>query len=307
MNRIEIPERGISVEYPSGWEELNESQFACVMQNWIKVQGGLLNQHEFLLIVLYNFLGIKRSPFDSWKDERLSKNQLEEKFANIWQLTETLHWLFRSEEIDGEENLILDFWESRNRFPTLLNDGGVELHGPDDGLLNITFGEYRFASMWLENFGRTREHRDLDRFIATIYRPERAGYERLSKQPDFDGNRREKFNPHLTEHYAGLLAAVPFWKKYTIFLWFFNCDRAIKEEEIQIGGKPVNFASVFVRQRKDDDQLDDNDLGLTSLLYMITESRIFGNMQKVDETEYLDVLIALLYWKQQADQIKMKK
>jgi len=306
MNTIEIPEKNIKTEYPSCWDEMNNEQFGCVMQNWLKVIDGKLNIYEYLIIVLYNFLGIKRAPLDKWKDRRLSKIQLEDKFANIWQLTETLNWLYTEEVTENKPVLLLNYYELKNRIPEIENSGGVKLIGPADGMLDITFGEYRRAWDYCELYGRWRKMADLDKFIATLYRPERQNLDAIKHQPDFDGNHREPFNPYLTEHYAELLGEIPFWKKYTIWLWFFNCDRYIKEEDLDLNGRPLNFAPLFSRNNNNEEEetLDDTELGLTKLLYAIAESNLFGPLSEVDRTNYIDVLTALLYWKQQADKIK---
>lgn len=308
MNTIEIPDRKIKKTYPASWPEMTNAQFECVMQNWLKVIDGKINQYEFLVIVLYNFLEIELTPFQILKEKRLSKQLLEDKYANMWQLAQTLSWLFHEEDNDKGRVAILNYYEVTNRFPEIENDTGISLVGPADGIIDITFGEYRRALDYFEQYGKWRREADLNKFIATIYRPEKENIEEIKFTPGFDGNRKEEFNPNLTEHYAGLLTDIPFWKKYTIWLWFFNCDRYIKEEELELAGKPISFEPLFKRKKNTDDDdsetLDENDLGLTSLLYMIAESKLFGPVEEVDKTGYIDILTALLYWKQQADKIK---
>lgn len=308
MNKIEIPERNISTEYPSSWDELTDLQFACVMQNWLKVIDGKINLHEFKVIVLYNFLGITRSPFNNWKDKRLSKEQLENKFSNIWQLTQTLEWLFTYTNTPGNNTVDLSYTEITNRLPVIDPGWEVPFVGPVSGLLDITFAEYCSAWQHYENYINNRTNAELDYLVATLYRPERHNYNQLKFTPAFDGNRREPFNPNLTQHYADLLAEVPFWQKYVILLWFLNCDRLIKEGELTLAGKPICFESIFTVPGNNSDEvetLDENDLGLTGLLFMIAESNLFGGPDQVNHTGYIDILTALLYWKKQAD--KMKK
>ena len=305
MNTVELPEREILVEYPSGWAELTDEQFGLVMQNWLKVMDGKLNQYEFLVIMAYAFLGIKRLPFHRMKDKRLSREKLETKFANIWQIAETLKWLYREEQTNEGTVVVLDYHELTNRFREVENSGGVKLIGPADGLIDITFGEYRRAWDYFEAYGRWRKHTDLDKFIAILYRPERYNLKQLKKRADFDGCTREPFNPHLTAHYAELMDNIPFWKKNAIWLWFFNCDRFIKEQELELTGRSISFASLFSKKKTDDvETLDENELGLTGLLYMIAESGLFGTVADVDRTNYFDILTTLLMWKQQADKIK---
>lgn len=308
MNRIEIPERGIVVEFPGSWEELTNEQFSFVMQTWLKLMDEKISPDEFFLIVLYHLLGIKRGPFQDWKDRRLSKEQLEDKFANVWQLTETLQWLIRVEETEEGPSAMLNYTGIKNRIPSI---GGfwAWLEGPEDCLLNLTFGEYRHAWTHFEAYTRDRKHADLDFLVAILYRPVRANYDELKHKPDFDGQNREPFNPYITAHYAELVKDLPFWMKYAIYLWFGNCDRFIKEEELELYGKPLSFLPLFQKipkQVRDDEMetLDENDLGLTGLQYMIAESKMFGGPAEVDKTGYIDILTALLYWKQQADKVK---
>jgi hypothetical protein len=307
MNTIDIPERDIHVEFPSNWDELTNDEFAFVIQTWIKLMDGLINVDEFNLIILYNLLGIKRSPFQDWKDKRLSRQQLEDKFANIWQLTETLHWLIRLEETESGPVGMLNWSGIENRIPTIETEWAT-LEGPSDCFLNITFAEYRAAWKHFEAYTRSQKHTDIDHLVAILYRPERGNYKELQHQPDFDGQTREPFNPHITSHYAELIVNIPFWQKYIVYVWFGNCDRFIKEEELELDGKPFTFAPLFKKQRTDDSDeveiLDENDLGLTGLLYLMAESKLFGSIVETDKTGYIDILTALLYWKQQTDRIK---
>jgi hypothetical protein len=306
MNTIEIPERNITATYPSCWEEMTDQQFACVVQNWLKLYDGKLSVSEFYLVVLYNFLGIKRSPLQNWKDKRLSEEQLEEKFANVWQLTETLHWLLIIPEGSKSGLPALTFTDTTNHIPEIGNDGEIKLIGLANGMLDITFGEYRRAYAHFSAFNQDRKDIYLNRLIATLYLPERSNYEDLKNSPDFDGRRREKFNQNLTEHYAELLKRVPFWQKYSIFLWFFNCDVYLKNGELELDGKPISFEPLFRKTESEAEveSLDENDLGMTQLLYGIAESKLFGSIAEVDKTNYIDVLTALLYWKQQCDKLK---
>ena len=72
-----------------------------------------------------------------------------------------------------------------------------------------------------------------------------------------------------------------------------------------MAGRHISFAPLFSRNKSEDDEnLDENDMGLTNLLYMVAESKLFGSVADVDNTAYIDILMALLMWKQQADKIK---
>ncbi len=309
MNKVEVPEKGIVTEFPACWEEMNNQQFACVVQNWIKLQDGKLSKPEFYLIVLYNFLGIKRSPLQNWKDRRLSAEQLEDKFANIWQLTQQLNWLLEEKETQKGIVYRLTYTDITNHLPEIENDWGIKLIGLENGMMDITFGEYRRAFAHFEAFNNDKRDIFLNRLIATLYLPERSDYNTVKHDPDFNGRRREIFNQNLTDHYAELLKRVPFWQKYSIFLWFYNCDTFLKTGELELDGKIISFEPVFQKTKADPEEIEtlyDNDLGMTQLLYGIAESKLFGSIADVDNTGYLDILTALLYWKQQVDKLKTR-
>ena len=211
MTTIEIPERDLYFEYPSSWEELSDKQFSFVMQNWIKLMNLEINIDEFNVIILYNLLGIKRSPFDINREKRMSKQQLEDKFANIWQLTLTLGWLIRVENDESNKPVgVINYTGIENRFPFIDNTHRT-FQGPADCLLDISFGEYRAAWKHFEAYSRSRADDDLNMLIASLYRPV-AGTE--TNRTPFDNNK--------VKTYAKELAEIPFWQKYAICLWFGN-------------------------------------------------------------------------------------
>lgn len=305
MITVEIPEKDIYAELPSDWHELTTDQFATVIKNWIKLVDQKISLDEFRLIVLYDFLGIKRSPFQGWKDKRLTAVDIQEKFFNLWQLCETLNWIFREVEMDGEKVIVLSYTGVINMMPQI-ETVQYEFIGPADGLLDITFSEYRYAWKYFLSYSHNRKHDDLDMMVAVLYRPERTDYNLIRLTPSFDGHRREAFNPNLTAHYAEICKAIPYWQKYAVYHWFGNCDRWIKEDELELDGKMISFAPLFANQKSEEEDLSENDLGLTSLLFSLAESNLFGTMENADKANYIDVLTALLYWKQQIDKIKRK-
>lgn len=306
MNKIEISERGIVKEFPECWPEMTDDQFECVMQNWLKLMDGKINKSEFFVIVLYHFLGLKYTPLQKWKNKRLTPEQAEDKFSNIWMLTETLSWLFKDVEKDGQLTTWLDYSEITNPFPVLTNDSGVELIGPADALLNIDFGEYRQAWKHFEAFGNMRKDKDLNMLIATLFRQERTNFQEVKTSADFDGQRREAFNPNLSDHYAELVNDLPYWKKHTIYIWFFNCDQFLKTQELELDGKLISFAPLFQKpvEPEEVETLDETDLGLTKLLFELSETKLFGDMKEVDKTKYVDILTGLLHFKIQSDKLK---
>jgi len=68
---------------------------------------------------------------------------------------------------------------------------GMRLYGPEDGFKNVTMGEFLFADTYYFAYARDKNPEQLNKFIATLFRPRRKKYRK--------GNRdvREDFNETL--------------------------------------------------------------------------------------------------------------
>lgn len=306
MITVEIPGKDVYAELPEGWDELTVEQFGIIVKNWIKLTDQKISIDEFRIIVLYELLGMKRSPLQGFRDRRLSTEDIQERFHNLWHLCQTLNWIFEFDNSEGHPVISLSYKGVVNMIP-VLETVQYELHGPGDGMFDISFSEYRYAWKYFESYIINRKNDDLDMLVAILYRPQREDYDRICLLPTFDGQRRETFNINLTAHYAEICRSIPYWQKYAIFHWFGNCDRFIKEDEIDLDGKMITFAPLFgARTYEPDGEFESNDLGLTGLLLALAESKVFGSMEQADKANYIDVLMALLYWKKQNDKLNRK-
>lgn len=300
MHSIDIPEKNIHVDYPSQWEELTGEQYDYVMQQVIKLEDRKLTIEEFKLLVLYHFLGINLTPFALKKENRLTPDQLEQKYQNVWQMTQTLDYFFVLEEKEGKMLYRLNYDSVKNFIPFIDIEGHV-FYGPGHGLTDCSFAEYRNAFDAYRNYTVKKEIAELNKLVAILYRPERINYQDIQNSVEFDGQRREKFNYHLVEYRAVIIDGLPYFKKYAIYLFFRNCDLFFRTEEIEVSGKKICFKALF-----EEGEDKGESLGLNSLLFSMADAGTFGNIKETDEANVYDIFLKLYDAKLKYDEFKRK-
>jgi len=300
MHTLDIPEKDVHIEYPSCWEEMTTEQFDFVMQQIIKLEDRKLSIEEFKLLILYNFLGIKLSPFALRKSDRMTEEELEEKYQNTWQLTETLNYFFILDEKEGAFFYRLNYDSVKNFLPVLHINGNM-FYGPAHGLTDCSFAEYRHAFDAYRNFSVKHEPNELNKLVAILYRPEREHYQDVKLSVDYDGQQREKYNYHLVADRAGIINELPYYQKYAIYLFFRNCDLFFRTKEIEVSGQQVCFKVLF----KEGEEKGES-LGLNSLLFSMADAGTFGNIKETDEANLYDIFLKLYDAKLKYEEFKRK-
>ena len=106
---------------------------------------------------------------------------------------------------------------------------------PADELANLSFREFAFADAYFMAYCQGQQAQWLDSLLATLYRPQRAGY--APHAADYVGDRRAPFNENLIEHHAGRLARLPLATKLLVLAWYCGCRRALE----------LRYPAVFTR------------------------------------------------------------
>ncbi|MDO7849238.1 hypothetical protein Q5H92_22935 [Hymenobacter sp. M29] len=103
---------------------------------------------------------------------------------------------------------------------------GCRYFGPRENFRNLSFAEFIFADAFFLRYLQTNDETQLDRLVATLYRPQRAGYAPLA--PDYAGDRREPFNENLLDARARHVARLEHHVKYAVMLWYRGCRKALE-------------------------------------------------------------------------------
>lgn len=303
MHSIEIAETCTKAEIPSSWGELSNKQFDYVLKKALDVEANHITMLDFRIHIVFYFLEIKYSPISRVKDRFLTDNQLEEKYRNILELSKLVDFIF-VEKLDKKtkkKSLEFDFTSVKNFIPALIIKKKI-FYGPADAITNISFAEYRQACTHYLAFAENKTEDELNKLVSCLYRPERENFKNASKQVDFDGHRREKFNPHIVLQRVAIFKKVPFHQRFAIYLWFKNCLNFLNQGTITVEGNDICLEILY---NKSADSKPDG-LGNAGTLFRMADEGTFGSIRETDETGLYDILLKLYQMKKDYDEFKRK-
>jgi len=298
MHTIDIPEKNITTEIPSCWDELTRDQLLYSIELAIMLEKKQITILDYKIRMLYYFLDIKRTGVQDYKDNKLTDNEKETKYSNIYLLTDLLDYFFREEKHGKKYIMVWTYDSINNHFPVL-----DKYYGPDDALINISFAEFRTAMSFYAKFNQDKKEDHLNSLVAVLYRPEIPGYESEKLNDDFDGQRRVKFNIHQVERRAAEISKISYTKRYAVYLFFRNCVQHIMNNDIVVDNNKICFGVLF---RSNEAETESPGLGLTGTLYKLADAGTFGSIRETDEAGLYDVLLKLYQWKLEYDEFKRK-
>lgn len=301
MNILELPERNIRLEIPSHWDEMDSKQRQYCLKQAIMCTSGVISLDEAKVRCFYHLAGIKRNVRAVAVERVMSKEMYDEKNSKVVLLAEQLcGFMFKKNE-DGQTEICYE--TIYNHFP-VLQSGKIKLHGPQDLLADLSFGEFRAALEEMKEFFRTKETSDLNRMMACLYRPERMDYNLINKRDDFDGSIREPFNRARIEMNAVYFNKVSQVLKTTILLWFTFMINYIQKEELILGGEVVSFSGLFSGEETEGRRPVGS--GWVTILHQVAKEGPFGDVEKTDKMGLYDVLLYMKDCHEQNEEIKRK-
>lgn len=296
MNTIEVPGQKDAYQIPSEWDELRTDQVIKVLQLAALFTTGNMDYNKFVVQSFYIIADIRRDWRSVLRERLLSKQRRTEKFENIFiyaqQLTE---FLFKPKDKRSKQDQPAEFYFNTviNYIPTFRDGNNVEYFGPENMLGDLTFGEFVGAIDGMNEYFRTREESDLEKFIVALYRP------------SADGIRRLPWDEEQIKDHARDLKKVPAYIKYGILLWFSTCIKYIKSADINISGKELNLSVLFPKSTKTSTPKDTG-LGWKSVLYSVGKDGPFGPTEKTNSTNLFEVLMFMYDSHLQAKKFKSK-
>ncbi|MEO9474139.1 MAG: hypothetical protein ABJG41_01350 [Cyclobacteriaceae bacterium] len=201
------------------------------------------------------------------------------------------------------------------------------IYGPSHMLTDLSFGEFRSALEELDeyfhlaNSQQPKAKSQLNRFIATLYRPERAGYQEQLRSETFDGQRREPFNRNRIDINARYAAHIDHVTKTAILLWFTYCINYLQTEELEISGRTISLRPLFPRsarvghpeggrpvpvegQSNSQKPKANSQNSWLSILYTLAKEGPFGSIDQTEKVGLLDVLVYMYDQYQQTQRLK---
>jgi hypothetical protein len=231
----------------------------------------------------------------------MSKEMYDEKNSKVVLLAEQLcGFMFKKNE-EGQTEICYE--TIYNHFP-VLQSRKTRLHGPQDLLADLSFGEFRAALEEMKEFFRTKEPSDLNRMMACLYRPKRMDFDLISKRDDFDGSIREPLNRARIEMNAVYFNEVSQVLKTAVLLWFTFMINYIQKEELILGGEVVSFSGLFSGEETEDRRPAGS--GWVTILHQVAKEGPFGDVEKTDKMGLYDVLLYMKDCHEQNEEIKRK-
>lgn len=209
------------------------------------------------------------------------KSKRKDYYLLVNRLAKTLDWQWR---VDEETNTIALTYDSTvNLIPSWSGFWGPASHGAD-----LTFGEFRFSVIMMNEYTRTHDVAYLNSLCAILYRRKKDG-----KRVPFSSSKLSKA--------AKDIVGMPDYLKWGVYCWMASFCEFLFNGTFILDGCEVCFASIFTSSGKDN--TPEQSLGMNSILFSVAESGVFGGIEEVDNTQLLRVLLKLLDDKQKADAI----
>lgn len=260
------------IEFPECWEEVQPAEFAYLLK---------LRMLLILTPKAISLADVKRLWCRYVLRHRGLKSKRKDYYLLVNKLAKTLDWQWR---VDKETNIIALTYDSTvNLIPSWSGFWGPASHGAD-----LTFGEFRFAVIMMNEYTRTHDVAFLNSLCAILYRRKKDG-------------KRVPFSSSNLGKAAKDIVGMPDYLKWGVYCWMASFCEFLFNGAFVLDGCEVCFAPIFISSGKDN--APEQSLGMNSILFSVAESGVFGGIEEVDNTQLLRVLLKLLDDKQKADAI----
>jgi hypothetical protein len=306
MHTFTIHQTGQTFSFPSDQDEMNGKQRIVLITGLLLYNMGKLSYFELKLFLLKNYLNVKTSL--SYKHFSAAADKLKAA-ENFNRLADCLDSLFHGLSPDRPSPSSINL-ESPKQFLPVISVARVprvtkhKFYGPESGFADLTFYEFRTASYYYAQYIQNNKEGDLDRLIATLYRPGKKFWHFKKQRPDCNGIRRipisAETNPSCLEKRALRLSKLPFPVKYTILLYCSGCFAFIRTGRPEIDGKEINLERLYVNEP------DGESIGMSGLLFSIAESGIFGSIKETDQQNIYTIFARMYQLMLQEEEMKRK-
>lgn len=269
---ITVEVNGKTARVPSSWDEMSPRQVRETFRIFDRCVRQGLSPLDFNVRELYMLLGVRKTLRGLFQD--IAGNEaFRRRSENVYLLCERLlGFLFSGDDAT------LSYDSFTNPMPVAWS-GLRRLHGPDDLLQNLTFGEFRHASVAVNKFFETKDVADLDETVAFLYRTQCRRANRAGRKVPEISNR--SVSRHIQR-----ARKVKTWRKNLIMMWFSNCLKYLQNGVVELNGEQVELSALFSK----DDKTTSVAFGWSDMLVELAKENSIGNIDRVDEEPLFSVL-----------------
>lgn len=332
MVSVEIPEKKIKIEFPESLKECNQKQYIDISYFLYQLNSRQIDFNEFKLLSIYKLLGLsytKKSRLSEEEKEKMYANisllsdyvenffhkddkgniqsvkfdfihnpvpKVDYEGTTLYGPTDVFQNITFGEYKEGLEyfqKYINPMEEEHRDLDLLLKEKeamfkrDIEYPNFEKQLEEI---EQRIEEIkryiFLENQKKSRYLREL---FAVFYRTKR-------RKAKFIGNKeydiRKPFNKYQVFKQSEKLVRMDMGILYGFFLYFYSFQSYLDQAQLRIGGKDIDLSILF---EKDNTQQKEAvpGLGMLSVGFNLSQSQVFGDLEKVDQTNFWKVILYL--------------
>jgi hypothetical protein len=294
MQTIELPDAKIIRYIPSDLSECDAQEYMDMCELIFHYQNNTIDYNEFRTHAIYKLMKMKPS--------KVKENE-EEKFANIYQLSELIDDFF---DVDDQGSKVIKQYYIHNPVPSF-KPLWTTYYGPADQFLDMTFGEYRDGLRLFHDFHATGDMHILTLLTAIFYRPKKSFHYFKKQMANYNGNKRDRYNSNTLNERAKGLKHAPIGFTYGFYLLFASFQKYIVDAKILWGGQEIDFSILFESNKNSEATSNQvPGIGMDSIAFSMAESGTFGNIKKVDNTNFWEIF-ARMYDLRRTDLERIKQ
>ena len=280
MHTIEI-ENKPTLNFPEHLGEFTNVQYMHFCNLLTQHNSALISFESFKIQMVYKLLNMQHST------RKLTLEELETRNENIYRLSLFIDDLFTEKTIDGKIVKILNLSFVDNKCPKFTHKS-IEYHGPESALLNISFDEFLSAISSYNAYSQTKDINDLNQLVATLYRPKKEDtYHNLLT--NYDGDIRQEFYQSNVAIRANELNTLAPGIKLGIKLFFEACINYITNaNDVSVHGNSIDLTVLFKGATT-----QEKSIGMLNVLFSLSETNVFGDMEKTGKQRYWTILLKL--------------
>ena len=257
------------IDFPEVWDELTRKDWA----DCLNLRQKIINRKIAVSIMDVKCETVRCLLLNRGIKTRYSS---EKYYLLIYKLAIGLDWLWK----DNSDGLELVYRSTVNLIPKFGYLVGPRSHGED-----LTFGEFKQAVSILKMYDEKKDDAYLKILCGLLYR-HKSDYRKT-------GAWRESMEKETAMDWMKRGARMPEQLRWGTYAWFAFFAEYLMTGDFIIDGALVNFSCLFEKSAGTK-KSECNDIGLNAIAFSIAESKVFGDVKEVHNTQLLRIMLKML-------------
>lgn len=346
MHTIEIPELNEVLQLPQSLGECNEQQYKDMANYLFQLNNQQIDFYQFKLLSLYKLLGLsytKNSKLSEGEKEEMNSNlymlssfiedfftkdekgniqglkfdflhnpapKVKHKFSTYYGPSDVFQNITFGEYMEG-----LDYFTKFMNEQIQEKEELKELEKEKENLFQNKLPYPEFEKLldeiserieelkrviYLENQRKPKYLREL---FAVFYR-KKQWFTRKIDNPQYDI--RKPFNKYKVFQQSEKFVTLDPGILYGFFLYFFSFQSYLDQAQINVGGNDIDLSILFEKNPQEPKE-NIPGIGMLSVAFSLSQSQVFGDLEKVEKTNFWKVILHLYDLKKRSEDEKVRE